>query len=131
MNWTSLLGLETWLLRWRVAVLEGAIAIEDRAELARLEWQEQKARLRQLLLLALAVGSLTVVALIVLSVALIVQFWDSPQRALVAWLLAGAWLLVWGLALAALVRVARAASQPFASTREELARDWRAIKEQL
>jgi uncharacterized membrane protein YqjE len=102
MNWISLLGLEAFVLRWRAAALEGAIAIEDRAELARLEWHEQKARLRQLLLLTLAVGGLTVVALTLLSVA-----------------------------LAALVRVANAASNAFALTREELVRDWREIKEQL
>ena len=77
MNWISLLGLEAFVLRWRAAALEGAIAIEDRAELARLEWHEQKARLRQLLLLTLAVGGLMVVALTLLSVALLVQFWDS------------------------------------------------------
>ena len=88
MNWISLLGLDALALRWRAAALEGAIAIEDRAELARLEWHEQKARLRQLLLLTLAVGGLTVVALTLLSVALLVQFWDSPHRTLVAWLLA-------------------------------------------
>jgi hypothetical protein len=34
-------------------------------------------------------------------------------------------------ALAALVRVANAASNAFALTREELVRDWREIKEQL
>ena len=39
MNWISLLGLETLVLRWRAAAMEGAMAIEDRAELARLEWQ--------------------------------------------------------------------------------------------
>ena len=131
MNWISLLGLEAFVLRWRAAALEGAIAIEDRAELARLEWHEQKARLRQLLLLTLAVGGLMVVALTLLSVALLVQFWDSPHRTLVAWLLAVGWLLAWGVALSALVRVANAASNAFALTREELVRDWREIKEQL
>lgn len=131
MNWFSLLGLDTLALRWRAAAIEGALAFEDRAELARLEWQEQKARLRLLLLLALAVAALGVVGLLLLSAALIVQFWDTPQRALVAWLLAAAWLLLWAVALVALVRVARAASNAFAQTREELAQDWRDIKEQL
>ena len=84
-----------------------------------------------MLLLTLAVGGLTVVALTLLSVALLVQFWDSPHRTLVAWLLAVGWLLAWGVALAALVRVANAASNAFALTREELVRDWREIKEQL
>ena len=88
MNWISLLGLETLVLRWRAAALEGAMALEYRAELARLEWQDQKRRVGQLLLLGIAVAALTVVALVVLSLALLVQFWDTPHRALVAWLLA-------------------------------------------
>ena len=131
MNWISLLGLETLVLRWRAAAMEGAMAIEDRAELARLEWQEQKRRLRQLLLLGIAVAALTVVALVVLSLALLVQFGDTPHRSLVAWILAALWLLVWGGSLAALLSVTRQAGNAFALTRQELQQDWREIKEQL
>ena len=131
MNWISLLGLETLVLRWRAAAMEGAMAIEDRAELARLEWQEQKRRLRQLLLLGIAVAALTVVALVVLSLALLVQFWDTPHRSLVAWILAALWLLVWGGSLAALLSVTRQAGNAFALTRQELQQDWREIKEPL
>ena len=131
MNWISLLGLETLVLRWRAAAMEGAMAIEDRAELARLEWQEQKRRLRQLLLLGIAVAALTVVALVVLSLALLVQFWDTPHRILVTWLVAGGWLVAWAASLVALVSVLRHAGSAFALTRKELAQDWREIKEQL
>jgi uncharacterized membrane protein YqjE len=131
MNWISLLGLETFVLRWRAAAIEGAIAVEDRAELARLEWQDQKNRLRQLLLLTIAVAALTVVALILLSAALLVQFWDTPHRILVTWLVAVAWLLVWAGAVFALLNVVRQAGNAFALTRKELAQDWREIKEQL
>lgn len=131
MNWISLLGLEAFVLRWRAAAIEGAMAVEDRAELAHLEWQEQKRRLRQMLLLTIAVASLTVVALILLSVALLVQFWDTSHRTLVAWLVAGTWLVAWAGALAALVNVAQQAGNAFALTRRELAQDWREIKEQL
>lgn len=131
MNWLSLLGLEAFVLRWRAAAIEGAMAVEDRAELAHLEWQEQKRRLRQMLLLTIAVASLTVVALILLSVALLVQFWDTPHRTLVAWLVAGTWLVAWAGALAALLNVAQQAGNAFALTRRELAQDWREIKEQL
>ncbi len=131
MNWISLLGLETLVLRWRAAALEGAMALEDRAELARLEWQDQKRRVGQFLLLGIAVAALTVVALVVLSLALLVQFWDTPHRALVAWLLAGLWLLVWGGALATLLSVGRQAGNAFALTRQELQQDWREIKEHL
>ena len=131
MNWISLLGLESFVLRWRAAVIEGAMAVEDRAELARLEWQDQKRRLRQILLLTIAVAALTVVALILLSAALLVQFWDTPHRILVTWLVAGGSLVAWAASLVALVSVLRHAGSAFALTRKELAQDWREIKEQL
>lgn len=131
MNWISLLGLEAFVLRWRAAAIEAAMAVEDRAELAHLEWQEQKRRLRQMLLLTIAVAALTVVALVLLSVALLVQFWDTHHRILVAWSVAVTWLVVWAGALFALVGVARQAGNAFALTRRELAQDWRDIKEQL
>ena len=131
MNWISLLGLESFVLRWRAAVIEGVMAVEDRAELARLEWQDQKRRLRQILLLTIAVAALTVVALILLSAALLVQFWDTPHRILVTWLVAGGWLVAWAASLVALVSVLRHAGRAFALTRKELAQDWREIKEQL
>lgn len=131
MNWFSLLGLEGWIARWRANVIEGAIAAEDRLELARLEWADQKRRLGQLVVLTVMMGGLTVVALVLLSLAVLVQFWDTPQRTMVAWLLAGGWFVAWGITLAALVSIARQAGNAFALTRRELAHDWRDIKERL
>ena len=131
MNWLSLLGLEGWIARWRSAVAEGASAAEDRITLARLEWADQKRRLAQLALLVVVFGALAVVALLLLSVAVLVQFWDTPQRAMVAWLLAGAWVLACAAVLAALVSLARRAGNAFALTRQEFSQDWRVIKEQL
>lgn len=131
MNWISLLGLEAFVARWRASVMEGAIAAEDRLELAHLEWQSQKQRLRQLMVLLILVAGVTVVLFTVLSLAVMVQFWDTPERILVAWLVAGVWLLAWVAALMALLSVARKAGNPFALTRRELAQDWRDIKEQL
>jgi len=131
MNWISLLGLESFVLRWRATAIEGAMAVEDRAELARLEWQDQKRRLRQILLLTIAVAALTVVAFALLSAALLVQFWETPNRILVAWLVAGGWLVAWAGVLLALMSVLRQAGNAFALTRKELAQDWREIKEQL
>src|SRR3989338_8975878 len=69
MNWLSLLGLEALVARWRANVIEGAIAAEDRMDLARLEWQDQKQRLQQMLVLTIVVAGLTVVALLMLSLA--------------------------------------------------------------
>lgn len=131
MNWLSLLGLEGLAARWRANVIEGAIAVEDRVDLARLEWVDLKQRIQQLLVLTIVVTGLTVVALIMLSLAVLVHFWDTPQRTLVAWLVAGVWTLGWVAALVALVSVAQRAGNGFALTRNELAQDWRDIKERL
>lgn len=131
MNWIALLGLDHLLARVRVAAIEGAIAAEDRLDLARLEWQDQKRNLLQLLILAVAVTGLTVVSMVVLSVAVVVHFWDTPHRGLAGWLVSATWLVLWVLALVGLLRAARRAGNGFALTRQELAQDWRDIKEQL
>ena len=131
MNWLSLLGLEALVARWQAAGLEGAIAVQDRLELAHLEWQDQKKRLVQLLVLVVGVAALTVVALVVLSLALMVHFWDSDQRTMVAWIVAGVWVVGWGAALAALISIATTSTEAFAFTRRVLVRDWHEIKERL
>lgn len=131
MNWLSILGLEGLVARWRANVIEAAIAAEDRMDLARLEWQDQKQRLQQLLVLTVLLGGLTVVALIMLSLAVLVHFWDTPQRTLVAWIVAGVWVAGWAGTLLSLVSIAQRARNGFALTRRELAQDWRDIKERL
>lgn len=131
MNWLSLLGLEAFVARWRANVIEGAIAAEDRLELARLEWLDQKQRLQQMLVLLIAVTGLTVVTLVLVSMAILVQFWDTPQRVMVAWVVAGVWLVAWCAAIIKLVSVARSTGSGFALTRRELSQDWRDIKERL
>ena len=57
MNWLSLLGLEGLAARWRANLIEGAIAAEDRMDLARLEWADLKQRLQQLLVLTVPEGT--------------------------------------------------------------------------
>ena len=131
MNWLSLLGLEAFVARWRANVIEGAIAAEDRLELARLEWLDQKQRLQQMLVLLIAVTVLTVVTLVLVSMAILVQFWDTPHRVMVAWVVAGVWLVAWCAAIIKLVSVARSTGSGFALTRRELSQDWRDIKERL
>lgn len=130
-NWLSLLGIDAWIARWRANVIEGAIAAEDRLDLARLEWQDQKRRLISVVVLGIALAGLTVVTLIVLSMALLVHFWDSPERITVAWSVAGAWLLIWAGLLLSLWSTLRKAGNAFALTRNELAQDWRLLKEKL
>lgn len=131
MNWISLLGLDALLARWRASLNEVALAAEDRVDLAQLEWQVHKRSLQTLLILVVALGGLTVVVLTVLSIALMVQFWDTAHRNTVAWCLAGGWLLIWVLALWRLLAVVKQLSEPFKLTRSELKVDWKTLKEKL
>lgn len=131
MKWLALLRLESWGQRWRSGLREGAQALEDRLELAQLEWQAQKQHFLHLLVLAVLVATLAVVALLVFSLAVLVQCWDTPYRVGAAWGLAVLWMVVCGLALRKLMAVAQQVQQGFALTRHELAQDWRGLKEQL
>lgn len=131
MNLFSLLGLDGLISRWRANVIEGAIAVEDRIELAGMEWADQKRRIVQLVVLGVMAGGLTVIALLMLSLAILVQFWDTPSRILVAWLLAGLWMVIWIGILIGIASTAKRAGNAFALTRRVLARDWKHVKDQL
>ncbi|QIL80271.1 phage holin family protein [Diaphorobacter sp. HDW4A] len=131
MNLIALLGLEGLVARWRANVIEGAIAAEDRLELAGMEWADQKRRLVTLAVLGVIAGGLTVIALIMLSLAILVNFWDTPNRVTVGWLLAGGWLLLWVIVLIALTLIAKRAGNAFALTKRVLAQDWQQVKDRL
>ena len=80
----------------------------------------------------MAAGSVPAVSTpVVLSAAVLVQFWDTPWRLCAAWGVAAAWALAWAWVLIALMRVARQGQQAFALTRRELGRDWADLKEGL
>jgi uncharacterized membrane protein YqjE len=130
-NWISLLGLDVWVARWRAAVIETAIAAEDRADLARLEWAQHKRSIQSVVVLLIALGGLSVVVMLMLSVALLVQFWDTEHRVLVAWLLGGGWFAIWAIALWQLMAAVRQLARPFILTRNELSQDWQALKNRL
>jgi len=119
------------LQRLRDTVTEAALAAEDRVELLSIEWAEEKLRLRRLLVLSVAAAALTVVLFVVLSAAVMLQFWDTPWRLCAVWGVAGAWGLAWLWVVWALVQAARQGQQAFALTRRELARDWVDLKEGL
>lgn len=131
MNLISLLGLDTLIARWRAGLNETALALEDRTDLARLEWLQHKRSIQTLMVLTIALGALTVVVLMVLSIAVLVQFWDTEHRRLVAWLLAGGWALVWIIGLWRLLAAVNQLSNPFKLTRNELKADWKAMKEKI
>ncbi|MEZ4128515.1 phage holin family protein, partial [Salmonella enterica] len=84
-----------------------------------------------IVVLAIAGAALTVIALILLSIAIMVHFWDSPDRAMVAWIVAGTWVALWAITLVSLVSTGKSAGNPFPLTRRELGEDWRQIKERL
>lgn len=126
-----MLGLDDVRARVQATVMEGALALDDRVTLAQLEWRLQKHRLLRAAVLALLVGCLMVVALVLLSLALVLQFWDAPQRMVVVWALALGWLAALAVALWSLGKVLRAINNGFALTRRELAQDWQDIKGRL
>lgn len=131
MDWFALLGLGAFVDRWRAHAIEAAIAAEDRSTLFRLELRDYKRSLALIIGLTIAAAALTVVTLTVVSVTLMVHFWDTAERVMVAWSVAGFWLALWVAASIALWSLARKAGNGFALTRRELARDWQDIKEQL
>jgi len=127
----SLLGLEARIRRIRIAAGESAMAIEDRAQLARMAWEDEKHRLKRMLLLIVAVLGLTTVAVALVSVAVVVHFWDSPHRATAAWAVAGVWVALWAISLWGLVGALRSASGAFAPSRHEFERDWAWVQDRL
>lgn len=126
LSWTAFLGLDAWASHCRACLAEGIIAVEDRAELASLEWAGYRQRLKTVLITGSVAAGLTMVMLIMLSIAVLVHFWDSPYRTIVAWVVGALWLCVWGIVMAMLAAALRTLRNPFALTRAELARDWRA-----
>ncbi|GAA4356110.1 hypothetical protein GCM10023165_48890 [Variovorax defluvii] len=124
MSLLSFLGLDARVRRWRIAAGEGALAAEDRVRLLRLAWEQERQRLRTLLALAIAVIGLTTVTVALLSVAVVVHFWDTPSRVTAAWSVAVLWIVLWVIAVLALARTVRGASDAFEPARREFERDW-------
>lgn len=127
----SMLGLEARLRRLKIAAGEGAMAAEDRAQLLRMAWDAERQRLQSVVVLTVAVMALTTVTVALLSVAIVVHFWDSPHRATAAWCIALVWVLLWAGAVAALLSNLRRASAAVEPAKLELARDWAWMQDRL
>ena len=127
----ALTGLDSKLRNVRVAAGEGALAAEDRAQLLRLAWEEEKRRLQLVTVLMVAVMGLTTVAVALLSVAVVVHFWDTPQRIAAAWTVAIVWAVVWLGFLVWLLKVMRSKSEGVELARREFARDWHWVQVQI
>lgn len=124
MRLLSLLGVGARIRRLRIAAAEGALAAEDRVQLLHMAWEDEKRRLKLLLILVVAVLGLTTVTVALLSVAVVVHFWETPHRITAAWSVAGVWIVLWLGAAAGLLLTLRNASNSFVPARREFERDW-------
>jgi len=124
MKLLSLFGLDARIRRLRIAAGEGALAAEDRVQLLRTAWDEEKQRYKQMLLLVVAVLGLTTVAVALLSVAVVVHFWETPNRIAAAWSVAALWIVLWVIAMVKLMQAMSGARTGVAETRREFERDW-------
>jgi uncharacterized membrane protein YqjE len=131
MNWSSILGLDRHLEKYRQRVADVASGAEDRLALFLIEWEEEKQRLRHFVALILVGTVLSAVLMIALSAALVLQFWETPWRLLVTWGVALLWSLAWLAVILALVRSIGRGRNAFAATRRELQLDWSELKEKL
>jgi hypothetical protein len=95
MRLLSLFGLNARMRRLRIAAAEGALAAEDRVQLLRMAWEDEKQRLKLMLVLVVAVLGLTTVTVALLSMAVVVHFWETPHRIAAAWSVAGVWVVLW------------------------------------
>ncbi|UVH54925.1 phage holin family protein [Variovorax paradoxus] len=124
MRLLSMFGLNARIRRLRIAAAEGALAAEDRVQLLRMAWEDEKQRLKLMLVFSLAVLGLTTVTVALLSVAVVVHFWETPYRITAAWSVAGVWIVLWLAAAVGLLLTLRNASNSFVPARHEFERDW-------
>jgi uncharacterized membrane protein YqjE len=132
MKWlSSLFGIRSRLRRLRILAGEGSLAVEDRLELLRFAWEDEKRRLRSMLGLVIVVVGLTTIAIALLSVAIVVHFWDSPYRVSAAWSVAAVWLALWLASVIALLSVTGKPSTAFEPILHELGRDRQWLRHSL
>ncbi|MDM0105737.1 phage holin family protein [Variovorax sp. J22R24] len=131
MRLSALFGFKGYLRRLRILAGEGALAAEDRAQLLRFAWQDEKKRLQRILGLVIAVIGLTTIAIALLSVAVVVHFWDTPHRITAAWLVAAVWVGLWLAAVIALMSTLGKSSEAFDPAREAFERDLAWVQESL
>ena len=124
MRLLALFGLDARVRRVRAAVGEGALAAEDRVQLVRMAWDDEKQRLKRIAALGIAVMGLTTVTVALLSAAVVVHFWDTPHRVTAAWSVAAVWVVLWLAAVALLISTLRDARHGFVPAQREFERDW-------
>lgn len=88
-----------------------------------LEWAQERKHWQTVLVLVIAVVAFGLVAALLISLAVLVYFWDTPHRIGVAWTIAGVWTFAWCLVVYALRSALLQKRPAFALTKAELARD--------
>jgi len=97
-------------------------AAKTRLEIFATELEEERVRLEQLLLIALAAAFCFAMGVVLCVVLIVIYYWDTHRLAAAGFLAAG--FLAAGALLGWILRdVARARPKPFAATRGELAKD--------
>jgi len=119
----SLFGIDERIARLRSAVSESVIAAEDRTQLARMALADLKVPLQRMAALLVALVGLTIVMAVLLSLAVIVHFWDTPQRSTAAWVVAVVWIVLWAGAIVGLLASLRGAASAVEPAQLELERD--------
>lgn len=131
----SLLGLDKWLdslsARVRLVLAEGASGLQARALLAKIEWDEQRRILLRLVALMVFCAVVGFVLFVTIALALIVQFWNTPYRVVVAWGIVAVMALLLLLGGCGLICQLRKSRNAFELTRLELNKDWQALKDRL
>lgn len=127
----SFLGLDARIRRLKIAAGEGALAVEDRAQLLQMAWQDEKQRLKSTLVLIVVVLGLTTVTVALLSMAVVVNFWDTSYRVTAAWSVAAVWVLLWLGAVLSLIGILKGAAGTLESTQQQFARDWDWVQSRL
>ena len=95
--------------------------LTNRLELFLLELREEQGRILSLLLLAVAIGVLSLLTLILISFALVVLFWNTARMPVLLGMI-GFYVLAAGLAAWRMNRLLKSGN-PFSATIEELKKD--------
>lgn len=131
----SLLGFDKWLNslseRIRFVLAESVGGLQARALLAKIEWAEQRAVLARLIFLFVFCAVVGLVLFVAVALALIVQFWDTPYRVIVAWGIVASLLFLLLLGCFCLLFQLRKSRNAFELTRLELSKDLQALKDRL
>lgn len=131
----SLFGLDKWLdslsARVRLILAESVGGLQARALLAKIEWQEQRRILARLVVLAVFCAVIGLGLFMAISLALIVQFWDTPYRVIVAWSIVAGLVFLFLLGACGLICQLRKSRNAFELTRLELNKDLQALKDRL